>query len=179
MYCKSCGKKIDDDSKFCSICGTKQSIDIKPIIYNDLSSKKFPTSVKDVFVDDKKNPKYDERYSKESDATALGLFLLLINLGMVISGPKFYDENSYIVFKIISSLASLVIRIFSTIWVVNIAERQNRNTMSWGIFAFVLPSFALIIIGQTKKLFDPYEQKKKSGSMSNNAYEDFLRARGQ
>ena len=26
MYCKSCGKKIDEDSKFCSFCGTKLNI---------------------------------------------------------------------------------------------------------------------------------------------------------
>lgn len=26
MYCKSCGKEIDDDSKFCSYCGAKQQV---------------------------------------------------------------------------------------------------------------------------------------------------------
>ncbi len=30
MYCKSCGKQIDDDSKFCSFCGTKQTLTFKP-----------------------------------------------------------------------------------------------------------------------------------------------------
>lgn len=29
MYCKYCGKKIDDDSTFCSGCGAKLSIAIK------------------------------------------------------------------------------------------------------------------------------------------------------
>ena len=35
MYCKVCGGKIDDDSLFCSFCGTKQSITNKPIFAND------------------------------------------------------------------------------------------------------------------------------------------------
>lgn len=26
MYCKECGKQIDDDSKFCSFCGTRQQV---------------------------------------------------------------------------------------------------------------------------------------------------------
>lgn len=30
MYCKYCGKKIDDDSTFCSGCGAKLSIAVKP-----------------------------------------------------------------------------------------------------------------------------------------------------
>ncbi|MBI9067577.1 MAG: zinc ribbon domain-containing protein [Salinivirgaceae bacterium] len=25
MYCKECGKQIDEDSKFCSFCGAKQT----------------------------------------------------------------------------------------------------------------------------------------------------------
>jgi hypothetical protein len=32
MFCKSCGKQIDDDSSFCSFCGTKQSEIQKAII---------------------------------------------------------------------------------------------------------------------------------------------------
>jgi hypothetical protein len=32
MFCKSCGKQIDDDSAFCSFCGTKQPEIQKPII---------------------------------------------------------------------------------------------------------------------------------------------------
>ena len=27
MFCKECGKRIDDDSKFCSHCGTKKSVE--------------------------------------------------------------------------------------------------------------------------------------------------------
>jgi hypothetical protein len=30
MYCKYCGKKIDDDSTYCSGCGAKLSIAVKP-----------------------------------------------------------------------------------------------------------------------------------------------------
>ncbi len=31
MYCKYCGQKIDDDSTFCSGCGAKISIAVKPV----------------------------------------------------------------------------------------------------------------------------------------------------
>lgn len=36
MYCKNCGKQIDDDSKFCNYCGTEQSINI----YRESNSEK-------------------------------------------------------------------------------------------------------------------------------------------
>jgi hypothetical protein len=39
-----------------------------------------------------------------------------------------------------------IIRIISTILCLEIAERLNRNKIFWGIFGFILPPIALIII---------------------------------
>ena len=173
MYCKSCGIKIDDDSKFCSTCGTKQSIVIKPINCIDLSIKEYPTSGKNNFIVNKKNTEY---YSKDSDATALGVLLIII-FGFIYYLS--YDKTFHIEDVIFYFVVSLIFKIISIIKVVNVAKRQNRNQTFWGIFAFIVPALALIIIGQTKKLFDYYEQKGNDESKGTNPYEDFLNVRGK
>lgn len=53
-------------------------------------------------------------------------------------------------------------RIFVTIWIVKIAKRQNRNTTGWGVFAFLIPNLALIIIGLLRKLIKPSIISQKS-----------------
>lgn len=97
--------------------------------------------------------KYDLTYAKESDATFLGVILLVVPIALKLSGVfTFETEESYNIAKAFFAIVSVVIRIAVTIWVVNIASRQNRNSTSWGWFAFFLPSIALIVIGQLKKL---------------------------
>jgi tetratricopeptide (TPR) repeat protein len=46
----------------------------------------------------------------------------------------------------------LALGIIIAIWVKNIASRQNRNTISWSIFALLFPVETLIIIGLLKKM---------------------------
>lgn len=89
------------------------------------------------------NLKYDPTYKKESDATFIGIVLLIINNVIIYSDTTIVGPSVVFV--------SLILRIIITVWVVNIADRQNRNTSGWGVFAFVFPSFALIIIGRLKK----------------------------
>ncbi len=136
MFCKSCGKQIDNDSTFCSFCGTKQSTDLKPQVQADIA----------------RQPKYDPTYKKEDDAMTFGIILLVISL--IFAGPiKFENRESYGQFRAVTAIVSLILRICVTIWVVNIAKRQNRETFGWGLFAFLLPSIALIVIATRKKLF--------------------------
>ncbi|ANE51086.1 zinc-ribbon domain-containing protein [Flavisolibacter tropicus] len=40
MYCKSCGKEIDNDSVYCSFCGTKQFAENKPLEIENKSDSK-------------------------------------------------------------------------------------------------------------------------------------------
>lgn len=161
MFCKSCGRQIDDDSTFCSFCGTKQSIDLKPQVQAD-TNQSINTTQK-VYSNETnfsnspnivRQPKYDPTYKKEDDAMTVGIILLVIALIFAIVGPiKFEDRESYGQFRAVTAIVSLILRIFITVWVVNIAKRQNRETFGWGLFAFLLPSIALIVIATRKKLF--------------------------
>ena len=89
MYCKNCGEQISDDSKFCSCCGSEQSLkqvsDNQPNLSSkpqpnnknlniSLSIKKpaFITRNKEVFDD-----KYDTTYKREIDATITGIIVLV------------------------------------------------------------------------------------------------------
>lgn len=97
--------------------------------------------------------KYDLTYTKEDGATILGVLLLVVPIALKLSGViKFETEESYNQARMLFGIGSLVLRIAVTVWIVNIASRQNRNSTGWGWFAFFLPSIALIVIGQLKKL---------------------------
>lgn len=169
MFCKSCGNKIDNDSQFCSYCGTKQSETNKPILGSNealVQEEGKTVNVNLSFgrqINTKSNqeiskayiePKYDPTYVKEPEATVIGSIFLVISLLLLFFQPfKFDNIDSYSQFRMISSIVALIARVFIIIWVVNIAKNQNRETFGWGLFAFFLPSLALITIGQQKKLF--------------------------
>lgn len=95
----------------------------------------------------------DNHYTKETEATVVGILLILFPVILKLFGTfTFESEESFNQAKAIFALVSLVLRILVTIWVVAIAKRQNRNQSGWGWFAFFLPSIALIIIGVLKKM---------------------------
>lgn len=89
--------------------------------------------------------KYDPTYEREIAATIAGVFFLLIYFGSFFT--SFYEdiEDSGI------AIINAVYRIVITVLVVNISGRQNRSKVGWGIFAFIFPTLALIIIGLLKK----------------------------
>lgn len=137
MYCKSCGKQIDNDSLFCSFCGIKQ---------------KTSESIKDNRIEDTATL-YDLTYKREENALIVGINLLVISLIFAIGGPiQLKNTEFFGQFIAALSIISLVIRCIIPVWVVNIASRQNRDTYLWGILALVLPSVTLIIISTRKKL---------------------------
>lgn len=170
MYCKECGKIIDADSKFCSYCGAKQSSDTSTGNQTELYSKddsnaknitvtlslrrsgnveerKHNNTVKKKAIDEK----YDPTYRKETGARIIGI-TLGIEMGVVTaSGINSGDFSEFITMYILY----IIFLIISIIWVVRIAKRQNRNKVGWGIFAFVSPFLALIIIGSLRKLRQP------------------------
>jgi hypothetical protein len=179
MYCKSCGKQIDDDSIFCTFCGTRQSIIYKPdpntsfaalqskSMKVDLSSE-IPSTIKSTSEVNIKPPKYDLSYEKEADATFAGMFLILISIVFAVIGPmKFDTEDSYNQFKVISTIGALFVRIIGTIWVVNITRRQNRDPFLWGLLTLIFPSIGLIIVGQLKKLYNPNEHSNSRTTEEN------------
>lgn len=92
-------------------------------------------------------------YTKETEATVLGIVLLVLPIILKLLGVfTFESEESYNQGRAFIAIASLAIRIFVTVWVVGIANRQNRNSNGWGWFAFFLPSISLIVIGLLNKL---------------------------
>ena len=164
MYCKSCGKQIDDDSKFCSFCGTKHTLNFvtsgtKPIIEERPITKQVANQqtekkeIKQVGV----AQKYDLTYKKEVSARIVGILLVIFIAVDFVFGQVFVKLNNINVDTAIEFLGvfTVVIRIISTVWVVAIAKRQNRNTGGWAILAFLTPAIILIIIGSTKKLLYP------------------------
>ena len=206
MYCKKCGKEIDDDSVFCSYCGVRQSAKlfgesqvnlnsstVTEIDSVDSKNNNDPTpesrsqnvnvsiSFKKPGINrnesSRKSEKYDLSYKKESEATVVGILLMVANLLLLIF-VRFEDEYSQQVFAAIFALGSLVLRIFITVWCVNIARRQNRDSIGWGIFAFFTPTLALIIIGLLRKLYKEIPQtnirykQQKSQSQVNNGFVD-------
>jgi len=53
MYCKNCGIQIDDDSKFCIRCGTKQTLGI----VNEITKSTIIShSIQDIAPEIKKQP---------------------------------------------------------------------------------------------------------------------------
>jgi hypothetical protein len=97
--------------------------------------------------------KYDENYERETETVVLGvaiiIFTVLVNYSGILNpdviGLAEEDLNTILV------LLVLVIRILAVIKVVNVSKRQNRNQFFWGAFSFLLPAFALIIIGNLRK----------------------------
>lgn len=159
MFCKSCGKQIDNDSVFCSFCGTRLSDIHKPNSENFVATQDGKTLNVNLSFEKPKQPRYDPTYEKENGATIFGVVLLVISLILVSVGSfKFEDEISYRQFKVFTSIGALVLRIVVIVFVVDIAKRQNREPFGWGVLSFFLPSIALIIIGQLRKFYKPNEE---------------------
>jgi len=101
----------------------------------------------------KTSKKYDLAYEKETDATVFGILLIIFSVILSLTGAITFETiESYNQGRAIIAIISLVLRIAITVWVVNIATRQNRNSTGWGWFAFFFPLLALIVIGLLKKL---------------------------
>lgn len=163
MYCKNCGNLIDDDSNFCNYCGTRQTINLsnknqKSKLTESAGSRLHAKSTENQKGQkdkgNQKRQKFDYRYTKEKDATYVGILLIVINVIL-------YSVNIENTEKTMGVLlvGSLFLRILIISWVVNIAKRQNRDVIGWGILAFLFPAITLIIIGlMRKKLNLNYQQ---------------------
>ncbi|MDC0584451.1 zinc ribbon domain-containing protein [Bacteroidales bacterium] len=180
MYCKNCGKQIDDDSKYCNYCGTQQSLNSIKNSHSearkvDVNLKiqgpkiRFPHSQSEKKLS--RIDRYDESYKKETNATLVGIIVLIANFGILVTDNEIDDET----YAILIVLA-LILRIVFTVWIVNIAKRQNRPSSNWGVLGFLFPSISLIIIGQLKKIKDLSKKPTKvdkPNSDSNNRNDSY------
>lgn len=99
--------------------------------------------------------KYDLSYEKDTTPTIIGISLIILSLAITFltsNSINSYDSVSFMQTRASLSILSLILRVLITIWIVNIARKLNRDTAGWGVFAFFLPSIALIVIGQKRKL---------------------------
>jgi hypothetical protein len=104
---------------------------------------------------------------KYLEATVIGIGLIIITLiAAIIVRNTNFTYDSYTQFRAISSIISLILRIIIIIWIVNIAKDLKRDQFGWGVFAFFLPSIALIVIGQKKEKI-PLSKKEFNITMSN------------
>lgn len=184
MYCKTCGNQIDLDSVFCSFCGTKQSEVHKPDSKLEHTEQEKQPEVKSLNVNlslgrqnqsktvqeekNQKQPKYDSTYQSESGRIVFGVLILFISFSIAFIGAfQFSDSESLNQFRALTSVSSLILRIIVVSMVVSTANRQNRQTFGWGVFAFFLPSIALIVIGAQKKLFLKIEIDENNSNKEN------------
>ena len=150
MFCKFCGSEIDNDSSFCRFCGKR----VSNLALTNESNEHNHTQSQSVVNKTKIKPVvYDDTYEPNSYIAKFGFLLLFLTIFTVfINQTEFvYDKNFEIFRVVVISLASFL-RLFSTIIVIQTAKEQNRNPIFWGIFAFFLPSFALIGIGQMTRI---------------------------
>lgn len=182
MFCKECGKKIPDDSKYCSHCGTRQSIlqdmgnqiEANPQIETPtqnvnitLSFKKPSLKTVEEKTKIEKVEKYDLTYKGDSEATSAGIAVTILFI-IILTVARFDNEVDQQIFRAIFALVSLIWRIVATVWCSNIAKKQNRPATIWGIFAFLTPNLALIIIGLLKKLLKTSVDESASNLQESN-----------
>lgn len=142
MYCKYCGKQIDNDSVFCYNCGKEQSKSVD----DSTPTNKIKELIK-VKIKPKPN-KYDESYKRDYHSVWFGFFIFIIWIPVAYLS---FDSDSPGTFAMVMAFG-FVLRIVITIWCADIAKTLNRNSAGWGIFGFFIPLLAMIIIGFLKKL---------------------------
>ena len=88
-------------------------------------------------------------FERDTTPTIIGIFIIILYLLFYILIAKGKDYNTEV--SGIFSVIFLVLRIFITIWVINIAKKLNRDKTNWGFLAFFFPSLSLIAIGLKRK----------------------------
>ena len=103
---------------------------------------------------------YDEGekplYELSFVAIVIGVLLPLLGWMLVEIYQMGFDT-----LKIVSMIIPSVLRIISCIVMTNLAKRQNRSDLNWGLFALFLPLLAMFIFGFMKKLKPPTKETRK------------------
>ncbi len=168
MYCKNCGSKIDDDSKFCSECGIKlKHKDKANVSVNNIKKDSTPK----IDVENDPSLKYDRTYNNDSSPLIIGIILSILTI--ILSRVEVEKEVYEFLF-----IVSFFIRIGIVIWIDNLAGKLELNQGNWGLFAFFFPSIALIVISfKKKRIYTPNYftlSNEKKSQFNNNLASRYL-----
>lgn len=169
MYCKYCGKLIDDDSIFCCKCG--KNISSKSILipdkigdthaYNDyketiLSNDKVIENESPVLISskipDNEDSKTLEYIKSDRDTVSIIIGVLLIIIIGVLFINNFSegtDESVRKGFRVFSAL----VRIMALSLGVYVLGKKNIST-GWSFFALLSPGISLVVFGLLKPNFN-------------------------
>ena len=161
MYCKSCGKRIDDDSSFCTYCGTKNTPIEEPLDHQ-IKTKNFHPLKSNLKKEEPRKQlrkpynKYDPSYKPDGSYTIAGFALcgvwfLLFLFSKWLQAANYFDISTYVMAILTLGLIS---RIVVAIYSYEHARMLNRAAASWAFWAFIFPELTLIILGTRKKLAD-------------------------
>lgn len=179
MYCKYCGKLIDDDSIFCCKCG--KNISTKSILipdkivdthaYNDykeqiLSNDKVIENESPVLISlkipDHENSKTLKYIKSDRDTVSIMIGVLLIILIGVLFINDFSegtDESVRKGFRVFSGF----VRIMAFGFGIFVLGKKNIS-MGWSFFALLSPGISLVVFGLLKPNFN--ENKDSNRELS-------------
>lgn len=156
MFCKECGNEIAKDSKFCQNCGTAQFKATTPINERNVNiiSEVDPKPDLKMHKEESNTFKYDSEYKGDSYISNVGFAFVIFNVATLYIA-QYQDDNLKSILVSIVMIEGFISWILAIRWVVMVAEKQNRNSTFWGVFAVLIPYLAMIIIGLLKKVNTP------------------------
>jgi tetratricopeptide (TPR) repeat protein len=177
MFCKYCGKEIDNDSAYCSYCGTLQSKILINDSPNEFDPKTNDRQIRDSSFEQKPiDPlflEHDLTFKTAKNYRLLGIFILIIvsiiNI-VLISGPGIDKESIYLFNSIM-----LIFKLIIALKITTLAGKLKRNQAIWGLSTLFFAGIALILFGSVKKPLLPegfwnYSESGKSEFLERYAY---------
>ncbi len=112
MHCKNCGKEINDDAKFCPLCGTKQD-EKQELASQPTTKEKNYFSNEKVNLIIKKTIELLPKIGLYSCLFGIGIFLLIVFIGLIFYG-KVYLYDGYAFTKVFCTI-SVILMLFGAI----------------------------------------------------------------
>lgn len=142
MYCKSCGKQIDDDSKFCQYCGTSLTL---------VKSVNFETAHTEPQQSPRSEPAETFLFQNNPDigAVRFGLVMLIVTLIFGLNYENVQRQSDQLTFAFIG-LFTLVYRFCLVKWIFDLAREKNRIPLGYVLLGFFIPNIVLIYIALLK-----------------------------
>ena len=172
MYCKYCGKLIEDDSKYCSSCG-KQLSQISNTNNKLPKVRSLINLKKERPITDALENEFDLTYHTNTIYVACGIcyLLIMICVNTIIIQSDGYDNQLFYGFNFVM----FIIKILFSVSIATEARKVKRNSNLWSTLVFFFTGIALIIYGlKREKLlpddFQNFSDNDKSKFLEEYAY---------